>query len=69
MNGPDKALLSQHPKGVINGMPRDGTDLRANVLDNLSSRTVTPSRHDPQNGEAVASDLGAMLAKKRFSIH
>ena len=64
LNAPDEALLGQHPEGVVHRLPRDGTDLGANVLGDAIRRAMRATRDRPQHGQALGRDLETMFAKE-----
>ena len=65
LDAADKALLDQQSQGVVHRLSRDGADIDANVLGDGIRRTVWPTPHRPQRGQALGRDLDTVLAKER----
>jgi hypothetical protein len=68
LDSPDEALLGQDAEGVVHRLSRDGTDLGANVLDDVVHHTMGPTRHRSQHGQALSRDLESVFAKHLGSI-
>jgi len=63
LNAPDETLPGQNPKGVVNGLARDGTDLGAHGPGDGVRRAVGSARDRTQDGEALGRHGDAVAAK------
>jgi hypothetical protein len=71
LNAPNETFLSQHAEGIVNRLPRDGTDLGADKRGNIIRRAMGAVRYCPQHGEALSRHLNAVFTKnfRRINKH
>lgn len=63
LNAADETFGRQQRQGVIDGLQRDGAELRANRLGDAVGGDVRMQAHGPQHGETLRGHLNAAFAK------
>jgi hypothetical protein len=64
LNTPDETFGGQDAEGVVDGLDRDGANLRADDLDHAVGRDVRLTRDGPQDSQSLRGDLNTTLPKK-----
>lgn len=63
LDAPDETLLDQHPEGIIDGLSRNGSDVRANLARDGVCGGVRKLGHRPDHGQTLGRNGNAVTAE------
>jgi hypothetical protein len=64
LDASNEALGDQKPKGVVDRLAGDGTDLGPHGLGDVIRGAVRSTGHRPEDGKTLGRDLDTVLPKK-----